>query len=134
MSGITIPCRNDSRLGGRCQLDTAALGSSYQRQREATDADSHPPIPSEIEPRIGPVPGRPTEIRILWGGGVCDTEYTVRIAGNDAGGMHFNVAQGALGNPGCDSLGIRRGVVITFASAVDAAPPSGAFQAAVLGT
>ncbi len=115
-------------------MDTAALGSSYQRQRGATEADSQPPIPNEIEPRIGPVPGRPTELRILWSGGGCDTDYTVRIAGNDAGGMHFNVAQGALANPDCDSLGIRRGVVITFASAVDAATASGAFQAAVPGT
>jgi len=104
---------------------------SLMSARGAADKDSSPLIASEVEPRIGEVPGAPNDLRVLWGGGVCDTAYTVQLTENPAGGLHADVTQGPQSSPYCDSLGVRRGVVLTFSAPVDAMKATGAFHSAM---
>ncbi len=101
--------------------------------RGAMEADESPLITSESEvgPRIGSVPGVPNDLRVLWGGWVCDTSYTIWIGTNEDGGPYIDVTQGPLSNPDCDALGIRRGVVLTFSSPVDATKATGGFHSSV---
>ena len=105
--------------------------TTLRSARGATTADERPLIPSEVEPRIGPIPDVPDALRVLWGGGVCDTAYTVRISRNDRSGLDFDVEQGALSNPSCDTLGLRRGVILRFSGPVDADSATGSFQSAI---
>ena len=98
--------------------------------RGATEQDEAPLIVTEVEPRIGGVPDAPNDVRVLWGGGVCDTTYTVEITKDPDGGLHFDVSQGPQSSSTCDSLGIGRGVVLTFKSPVDATKATGAFHSA----
>jgi hypothetical protein len=101
--------------------DTGSLVSA----RAATEQDEQPVIDSEIEPRIGPVPGAPNDLRVLWGGAVCDTSYAAEITTNPDGALHVDVGQGPMASSVCDSLGIRRGVVLTFSAPVDATKVTG---------
>lgn len=104
---------------------------SLTAARGATERDESPLIASEVQPRIGAVPGMTTDLRVLWGGWVCDTNYTVWIGTNENGGPYIDVSQGPLSNPDCDALGIRRGVVLTFSSPVDANKATGGFHSSV---
>lgn len=101
---------------------------SLTAARGATEQDEKPFIETEVEPRIGAVPGAPNVLRVLWGGLGCDTNYTVWIGTNELGGPYVDVSQGPPSHPVCDTLGIRRGVVLTFSSPVDATKATGALH------
>ncbi len=99
--------------------------------RGATEPDQLPLIKGKGPLWISPVPSRSKQLRVLWGGGGCDTTYTVSIGTNENGEVSIDITQGPPSNPECDTLGIRRGVILTFAAQVDATKVTSGFHSSV---
>lgn len=98
--------------------------------RRAKERDLSPVIKSNVQPRIGADPSIRRDLRVLFYGGPCDSEYTVEVTLNAAGGYHFDVRQAPFVSLDCDTPAIERGVVLKFKSPVDPSIATGTFVSA----
>ncbi len=94
-------------------LLVGARAATEAEVRTRPDGGGNPSDVSAFNPGGNPT----TEVRLVWVGWICDVTERLEIA---PGAASMTVFEGPWEHPGCDAVGVGRGLVLTFARPIDA--------------